>query len=238
MSLTYHLDAFDGPLDLLLQLITRAKLDIRDVFVSSITEQFLAAVSVMEDWPVDLASDFLVMAALLLEIKSRAMLPKPPSEQDEDDESPEEALIRRLTEYKRFKEASEELRLYEQAASGALAKLPEEWIDDRAQEWSLSTLSLSALAEAFRLAMQRVATDEPEEEQRILAREIFTVTDAMKRIKDTLAHGKAAFTALLSARPNRDEVVTLFLALLELMRLGSIAVLQEETYGDISIRLA
>ena len=106
INLEFKLKDFDGPLDLLLTLIGKAQIDIRDIFISEITDQYLEIVHKAKDLNMDEASDFLVMAATLLEIKSRSMLPKPPPP-EEGEEDPEEALIRRLEEYKRFKETAE-----------------------------------------------------------------------------------------------------------------------------------
>ena len=105
MAMTFRLKDFDGPLDLLLHLITRAQVDIRDIFISEITDQYIESVANAEDLNMDDATDFLVMAATLLEIKSRAMLPKPP-QMEEGEEDPEQALIRQLEEYKRFRETA------------------------------------------------------------------------------------------------------------------------------------
>ncbi len=103
MAYVVSLKQFEGPLDLLLHLITRAKVDIKDIFVSEITEQYLASLDGIDELDMDSASEFLQMAATLVEIKSRALLPKPPEPEDPEEESPEEALIRQLEEYKKFK---------------------------------------------------------------------------------------------------------------------------------------
>ena len=100
MAYVVSLKQFEGPLDLLLHLITRAKVDIKDIFVSEITEQYLASLDGLDELDMDVASEFLTMAATLLEIKSRALLPRPPKEEEDGEESPEQALIRRLEEYK------------------------------------------------------------------------------------------------------------------------------------------
>ena len=116
MAYIVSLKQFDGPLDLLLTLISNAKVDIQDIFVSEITEQYLESMRLVDELDMDSASEFLQMAATLLEIKSRAMLPKPPKPESEDELSPEEALIRQLTEYKQFKEASERMHELEEEA--------------------------------------------------------------------------------------------------------------------------
>ena len=125
MAYVVTLSQFEGPLDLLLHLITRAKVDIKDIFVSEITEQYLASLEGIDELDMDVASEFLTMAATLLEIKSRAMLPRPPKV-EEGEEDPEAALIRQLEEYKRFRETADAMKLFEKAAGNLFTKLPEE----------------------------------------------------------------------------------------------------------------
>ena len=126
MAYIVSLKEFDGPLDLLLTLISNAKIDIHDIFVSQITEQYLETMSLVDELDMDSASEFLQMAATLLEIKSRAMLPKPPKPEDPDELSPEEALIKQLEEYRQFKEVSSRMKQLEEEvaqdpeASGAM----------------------------------------------------------------------------------------------------------------------
>ena len=100
MAVYVSLRQFEGPLDLLLHLISKAKIDIKDIFVSEITEQYLESMRGLDELDMDTASEFLTMAATLLEIKSRALLPRPPAEPEDGEETPEQALIRRLEEYK------------------------------------------------------------------------------------------------------------------------------------------
>ncbi|MDO4483410.1 MAG: segregation/condensation protein A [Clostridia bacterium] len=125
MPMTFQLKDFDGPLDLLLHLIGKAKIDIKDIFISEITDQYIESVKNASDLNMEDATDFLVMAATLLEIKSRAMLPRPPVIEDEED--PEQALIRRLEEYKRFRETASAMQNFEAAAKEAFSKLPAEY---------------------------------------------------------------------------------------------------------------
>ena len=125
MAWQIKLRDFDGPLDLLLTLVGKAQIDIRDIFVSEITDQYLEAVRTAPDLDMDDASDFILMASTLMEIKSRAMLPRPPAP-DEGEEDPEEALIRRLEEYKQFRETADQMKSFEDAARRVFTKLPEE----------------------------------------------------------------------------------------------------------------
>ena len=147
MMMNFRLKDFDGPLDLLLTLVGKAQIDIKEIFVSDITDQYLSIVRNAPDLDMDEASDFLVMAATLVEIKSRAMLPRPPAP-EEGEEDPETELIRRLEEYRRYKESAEELRDFEEAAKHVFTKLPEEY-PLPPQEVELTGLTLQGLTEAF-----------------------------------------------------------------------------------------
>ena len=236
MAYVVSLKQFDGPLDLLLTLISRAKLDIRDIFVSEITEQYLESISDLSQLDMEAASEFLTMAATLLEIKSRAMLPRPPAPEDEDDETPEQALIRRLTEYKAFKEATGDMQRLERAARLLFAKLPEEFpLPPPAFE--LRGLTLSGLAEAFAKLLAR-ATDEEERRSsppREIARDIYTVQECMFRIQSRLRAGPVSFETLFDGQPSRGEIVMVFVALLELIKLGRLSVTQRGPFEPITL---
>ena len=235
----FRLKDFDGPLDLLLTLIGKAQIDIRDIFVSEITDQYLEIVHQAKDLNMDEASDFLVMAATLLEIKSRAMLPKPPPP-EEGEEDPEEALIRRLEEYKRFRETAEEMKDFETAAKRLFTKLPEEY-PLPPQEFELTGLSLEGLTEAFlRIWARRPSGEETPENNRFAIRDIrrdsHTVQECMLNLlKGIRKKKRMRFEEAFSDAPTREEVVTFFLALLELLRLGQMHLQQTETYGSIEL---
>ena len=154
MPYIVSLKQFDGPLDLLLTLISSAKLDIQDIFVSEITEQYLESMKLVDELDMDSASEFLQMAATLLEIKSRAMLPKPPKPEEEGALSPEEELIRQLTEYKQFKEISARMHQLEEEARALLTKLPEEY-PLPPPNIEITGLTLEKLAKAFKKVLER-----------------------------------------------------------------------------------
>lgn len=237
MALTFQLKDFDGPLDLLLTLITKAQVDIRDIFVSEITDQYIEMVRNAPDLDMDEATDFLVMAATLLEIKSRAMLPKPPKV-EEGEEDPEEALYRQLEEYKRFKETAGAMKQFEEAARNLFTKLPEEY-PLPPQEVELVGLTTQGLVEAFMRIWARKPSDEDENEvnhyaPRDIQRDEHSVQECMLTILKGLRKKKRLrFEEAFSDAPTREEVVTLFLALLELLKLGETHIEQDETYGEI-----
>ena len=237
MPLHVSLKQFDGPLDLLMHLITKAKVDIKDIFVSEITDQYIESVHNDPDLNMDDATEFLVMAATLLEIKSRAMLPKPPAA-EEDGEDLEQALIRRLEEYKIFKETAENMQEFEKAAAAMYQKLPEEYpLPPPTLE--IAGLTLEGLVEALRRVLERKPSAQEEEAAhpiRDIRRDEHTVKECMLHILKKLRKGgQVAFHALLSAAPTKEEVVTLFLALLEILRLGKAHIQQTAVFDEITL---
>ena len=237
MPMTFQLKDFDGPLDLLLHLITKAQVDIKDIFVSEITDQYIESVRNAPDLDMDDATDFLVMAATLLEIKSRAMLPRPPK-LEEDEEDPEQALIHRLEEYKRFRETAAAMQQFERAAQDVFTKLPEEY-PLPPQETELVGLTLQGLTEAFaRIWARKPAAEDTPESNHYAPRDIRRDEHTVQECMLTLLHGirrkgRMRFEDAFSDAPTREEVVTLFLAMLELLKLGEMHLEQEGVYGDI-----
>ena len=213
MPYIVSLKQFDGPLDLLLTLISNAKIDIHDIFVSEITEQYLETMKLVDELDMDSASEFLQMAATLLEIKSRAMLPKPPKPEDPDALTPEEALIKQLEEYRQFKEVSARMHELEQQARDLLTKLPE--------EYPLPPPNIEITGAADQMASREIRRD------------AHTVASCMARISRRVRRGRCSFSELFDAEFTRHEVVTMFLALLELIKLNRVHVSQEGAYDDI-----
>ncbi len=235
MAYHVHLKEFEGPLDLLLFFITKAKVDIRDIFVSEITEQYLASMEDLSSIDMDAASEFLEMAATLLEIKSRALLPKPPRV-EEGEESPEDALIRRLNEYAALKQGVDQMHEFEVAASRMFEKLPEE-IPLPPPVFELTNLTMSGLMQALRRVLARVQKgEEPEPAVREIQRDKMSVQAAMFQVASKLRSGPCRFDDLFSEYPTRDEVVTLFMSILELLKLGRVRIEQTEVFGEIMLR--
>lgn len=233
MALTLHLSQFDGPLDMLLFLIGKAKIDIKDIFVSQVTDQYIQSVQNAPDLDMDDASAFIAMAATLLEIKSRALLPR--QEEVTDEEDPEAALIRQLEEYQKFKQIAQDMQGFEKAAALMYQKLPEEYpLPPPTLE--LTGLTMEGLLSAFARVMARIREtqeEEPEVSARRIIRDEYTVSRCTAHILRRLKKGPVRFEELFSDHPSRDEVVTLFLALLELLRLGRAGATQDATFGQI-----
>lgn len=234
MPYIVSLKQFDGPLDLLLTLISSAKLDIQDIFVSEITEQYLESMKLVDELDMDSASEFLQMAATLLEIKSRAMLPKPPKPESEDELSPEEALIKQLTEYKQFKEASERMHELEEEARALMTKMPEEY-PLPPPNIEITGLTLDKLVRAFERVLARAEAAERADAMagREIRRDQFTVSGCMTRIARRLRSGRFAFSELFDEEMNRAEVITMFMALLEMAKLNRLHIEQEAAYEEI-----
>ena len=232
----FRLKDFDGPLDLLLTLVGKAQIDIRDIFVSEITDQYLEIVRNAPDLNMDEASDFLVIAATLLEIKSRSMLPRPVIRDEEAD--PEEELIRRLEEYRRFRETADSMKKFEEAARQVFTKLPEEY-PLPPQEFELTGLSLDGLIQAFQRIWERkpVLDANPESNHyapRNIHRDVHTVRECMLDLMHTIKKKRRIrFEDIFAESPTREEVVTMFLAVLELLKLGQMHVKQDSVYDPM-----
>ena len=237
MQITYHLSQFDGPLDMLLFMLDKAKIDIRDIFISEITDQYIQAVQASPELDMDEASAFISVAARLLEIKSHKLLPRPPADEEED---PEAAFIRQLEEYASFKQIAADMQSFERAAALVYHKLPEEY-PLPPPSFEITGLTMDGLLSAFARVMARVKQkdEEPAQQQaRRIIRDEHTVPMCMAHILRRVRHASAPFLSLLSASPSREEVVTLFLALLELLKLGKITCAQDGIYGDITVACA
>ena len=235
--MNFQFKDFDGPLDLLLQMITKEQIDIKDIFVSRITDQYIDYVHHMQFIDMEDATDFLVMAATLLEIKSRSMLPRPP-QLEEGETDPEEELIRRLEEYKRFRETAGALKEFEAAAAGLFSKLPDEF-PLPPQETELVGLDMEGLMAALRRVMLRKPeADTAAEVNHYAARDIHrdehNVQDCMLSLLKKLRNARTIrFEEAFSESPTREEVVTMFMALLELLRLGEMHMKQDRICGEI-----
>lgn len=232
----FKLKQFEGPLDLLLHLINKSKIAVEEIFVSDITEQYLEYMDALSEPDMDSASEFLAMAALLLEIKSRSLLPKPPAPVD-DEEDPQQLLIRRLKEYKMIKENSQKLRENEQMLEGRYYKLPQELNFDK--RFELSEASLDALMEAFREVLSRVEQKRAPAAVREIRRDLFSVREKITYLKRRLNEKKQInFYALFETDSSRQEVIATFLALLELCKQRFLLIKQDGLFTDISITLA
>ncbi len=227
------LEVFEGPLDLLLYLIKKDELDIYDIPIGRITSQYLEYMQVLKLLDLDVAGDFVVMAANLIYIKSRSLLPadQQPPEETAEEEDPRWELVRQLIEYKKFKDAAERLgqRALEQANLFGRLRDKQEFIPER----PLGEVSIFDLINAFNGVVKRVNA---REDVREIFGEHFSVSDKIDALLKMTATGVAlAFSELFADAATRVEIVVTFLALLELIRLKQLRAMQPEEFGEIHI---
>jgi segregation and condensation protein A len=229
-----NLDTFRGPLDLLLYLVKHDEIDIRDIPIARVTEQFLEHLRVIELIDVELAGDFLVMAATLMEIKSKMLLPR--SEEAGDEEAdPRQELVRQLLEYKKFKDAAALLEAQAEKHMARLARQPDpvEQLDPAQQPlravelWDLVSAFGRLMRETLALAPQQIVIDETP--QHIYAEAILTQLERQPRV---------SFRELFTPPYTRGRLLGLFLALLELIKGRQIVAEQPEPFGEIVLSKA
>jgi len=228
-----RLPVFEGPLDLLLQLIERERLDISVVSIAAVTEQFLIYVRQIEDLRPETLADFLVMAARLVWIKSRILLPQPARPDDEEEEDPAEALARQLKEYKRFKEAAQLLRAIEERGQHTYPRVaPPPELDARLEEGSITLDGLLAAAQRAILSLP----PPPPVPAGVVVPYTLTIRDQIGLIHRETTGGRAVtFRSLLQNARHRVEVIVTLLAVLELIKRGKVSAVQDEMFGDIII---
>jgi len=236
MDYKVKLEVFEGPLDLLLYLIKKEEVDIYDISIERITGQYLEYLDAFKMLDIEIAGEFVVMAANLIYIKSRSLLPvnqQPPEEETEQDD-PRWDLIRQLVEYKKFKDAAARLQDRELLRESLFGRLPEkpEFEDEGIR--MLGDVGIFDLINAFQKVLKRL--DDKKEDLREIFEENFTVSDKIEFILDFLEKAPSVrFTALFAEAASRTEIVVTFLALLELIRLKQLRVLQEQSLGEIVI---
>lgn len=239
---TTKLSNFEGPLDLLLYLVNKAEISIRDIFVSEVTEQFIEYVRSAEDLDMERESEYLGMAATLLEIKSKELLPIMQFDWMDDGEDgmfddmdPQENVFRQLEEYALFKKASEDLK--RQETTDIFYKEPDESATDVRIEYT--DFNLKNLVDAFSKLLTRLDLEKRiKNSQKEIPKEVFTVADKINYIKTTMLERQTcSFFELFKEDASRMEIITTFQALLELLKLQYLTYEQTETFGDITINL-
>ena len=231
------LPIFDGPIGLLLHLIEREELDITEVSLVAITDQYLRAIEAMQEIEPEALADFLVVAARLLYIKSRGLLPHPEGEEEEEEEERQsEALIQQLLDYRRFRAAAGELRLRASIGLHTSARLTPPQID---RSLDMSALTIAKLADAAQRALSNFPSNPDLPSVRAYP---ITIAEKIGSIRERIrgraeengkAGGSLTFSALLSQSRSRQEIIVTFLAVLELIKQREIAAEQEETFGEI-----
>lgn len=227
-----HLDNFDGPLDLLLHLIDKNKLDIYDIPIHSVTEQYMAFLSQAKELDLEIASEFLVIAATLINIKVKMLLPKKITAETEE-EDPREELVARLLEYKFYKEAAQLLKANAQSVSGSYIR--EIDVDALAKNFTptnpVANITIHQLMESFQKVLQHIKEEPPILE---LSREEYDIEDLMGEMLVLLNQEKTLkFSALFASQTSKRRVITMFLAILELLKAQQITFVQRENFDEL-----
>jgi segregation and condensation protein A len=227
------LEVFEGPLDLLLYLIKKDEVDIYDIPIESITKQYLEYLQMFKILDLDVAGEFVVMAANLIYIKSRSLLPvdQQPPEEEAEEADPRWELVRQLIEYKKFKDAAGHLQLREIERENLFVRVPEK--PETQAERPLGEVSIFDLINAFQGILKRLNKSE---DLREIFEENYSVSDKIELVMKLTASGvPLKFTELFANAASRTEVVVTFLALLELIRLKQLRVTQSEEFGEIEL---
>ncbi len=226
-------EAFEGPLDLLLYLIRRQNLDILDIPVASIATQYIAYIEMMQEVSFELAAEYMVMAAILAEIKSRMLLPRPVSEDEDEGDDPRAELVRRLQEYERYKKAAEDIdelpRMMRDTFQATVG------VADRTVTRKLPEVPVESVLKAFVEVMRRASVNEHHHVQM----EPLSVRNRMSNVLDSLSRDEfTTFQSLLDHQEGRTGVVVTFLAILELVKEKLIIIQQTGIYNEIHVKIA
>ena len=231
-ALQVFLEAFEGPLDLLLYLIRRQNLDVLNIPIADITQQYVDYIEMMQELQLELAGEYLLMAAMLAEIKSRMLLPRS-EELDDDEDDPRAELVRRLQEYERYKKASEDINALPRMERDNLQVSAE--VTERKREVEPPDVKMQELLLAFKDVLSRAEMFAHHHIQR----EPLSVRQRMSEILAALASENfTEFSALFDPREGRMGVAVTFIALLELLRERLIELVQAESYAQIHVRAA
>jgi len=227
------LPSFHGPLDLLLHLIKQNEIDIYDIPIVTITEQYTAYLDAMEELNLEVAADYIYMAAVLIHVKSLMLLPR--DENAEQIEDPRADLVNRLLEYQRFKQVAETFAELDVVRMGVWPRPAVSLPDSEAAEIDMSEVSLFDLIDAFRNALTRYKVNHPQAIE--LKRTLHKVSDKMSELYEKLKEKSPIRLQWFLEGRDRDELIAIFLGTLELVRLGGISLQQGDLFGDILVAI-
>lgn len=233
MHYVTKINEFEGPLDLLLHLIKKSNIDIYDISLSDITDQYLEYIHQMEELNLDIASEYLVMATELLEYKSRSLLPKKEND-DKEEEDPKEELIKRLVDYKKYKEITSEFKKLEDIRSEIYTKTPSNINEYDEKVINNSELSVNDLISAFKKFIDRKEYEKPLN-TKITTKEL-SVSDRIIKIKEILKTKNEVNFIDLFDKLTKDYVVVTFLSILEMSKNKEIEIKQDNNFGNIIIK--
>ncbi len=230
-ALEIILESFEGPLDLLLYLIRKQNMDILDIPVAIITEQYMQYVELMRKLKLDLAAEYLVMAAMLAEIKSRMLLPRSSDGDDEDGEDPRAALVRRLQEYERYRKAAEELDDLPRLERDLFVTTAE--LQDEEQPIPLPQVDLQALVNAYEIAVERARRNQ----NWLIGREVLSVRERMSMLLEQLQSREfLRLEEMFNPQEGRMGLVVSFIAILELVKDKVLVVVQNTPYSPVHVK--
>jgi len=237
MAYRVKLTNFEGPLDLLLFLIKKSEVDIYDIPIASITQQYLEYVAILQMLDLEGAGDFILLAATLIRIKAQMLLPKSPEAEEEEEEDPRQELVRRLLEYQRYKEVAEHLSVFETNERYFYSRghLDLNFDDHDFSDWvdyAKGNVSLFDLMAVFKQVLMRV----PKDIQHRVERIPISVEEQIEYIQQELLINKQLlFISLLQKLPSKIYMIVTFIALLEMMKRGMATATQSGPYGEIWI---
>lgn len=235
MDYTLNIDNFQGPLDLLLHLIKESKMDILDLKIEEITDQYLDYIQKLEDMNLNIASSYLVMSAELIEIKSKMLLPKHKNDEDEEEEDPRESLVNRLIEYQRYKELTKDFKDLEQERKKIFTKYPENIKDYGESISNNGDVTLNDLIDAFQKFLEREKSRKPLN-TKITTKEL-SVEKRINNIRKLLSTKKKTNFIDLFDVVNKEYVIVTFLAVLEMAKTNEIKIYQDKNFDNIVLEV-
>lgn len=233
MNYEVTIDGFDGPLDLLLHLIKKSNINIVDININDISKQYLDYINKMEELNLDIASEYLVMAAELLEIKSNSLLPKPEID-DTDEEDPKERLIKRLIEYEQYKKITEDFKIFESQRQEVFTKEPDKLEKYKSDEKIDYGVNLDDLVNAFKEFIKDKEKEKPLNTK--IANKEYSITKRCSEIKSLLLKKKKINFTELFEEYNKGYIVVTFLSILSMARNGELLIEQDNNFNNIIIK--
>ncbi len=234
MDYSIKIDKFEGPMDLLLHLIKESNIDIYDISINDITKQYMDYLNRMEELNINIASSYLVMAAELMEIKSKSLLPHSEEESSSEEEASRENLINRLIEYKKYKEMTPLFRSMESDRQNIYVKSPSNMSEYYENNFNVGNEDVNLLVEAFRKYLERLEKEKPVT-TKIVNRE-YSISDRKKSIRNILKEKKQIKFDELFTEYNIGYLVVTFLSILEMAHDSEVSIVQDRNFSDIVIK--
>ena len=236
MDYSVKIDSFEGPLDLLLHLIKKSNIDIYDISIDEITKSYLEYINKMEELDIDVASSYLVMAAELMEIKSKSLLPKVEEEEEDEEEVSRENLINKLVEYKKYKDITSKLKELEENRNNIYIKSPENINNYVNEDIYKEEVDVDRLIQAFKNFLDRKNMEKPLKTK--ITNKEYSVKERKNNIRSLLKEkGKLEFSELFDDIFNRGYVAVTFLSILEMSKEKELKIRQDKNFGNIYLEM-